>query len=264
MPVLTVGATDIHYVLRRSAGASRARLTVTPEIVEVVVPTSATYDQIHGVLHRRRKWLYDQTQSMAEQTAKAPMIGRFASGAKILYRGRLMRLTVEPSGQSYVEVAYRNGFVVACPRTIPERSRDALVKSALRLWLRKRLAEDARAFIREHGEPNSLKPKAIRIKDQKHLWGSCGRDRVINLNWHLIFAPKPVLEYAVVHELCHVRHRNHDSAFWRLVGSLLPDWKARKAWLETNEHLLTLRRISSDAFRHSVVMQTGASRNGPF
>ena len=69
-------------MLRRSAGASRARLTVTPEIVEVVVPTSATDDQIKGVLHRRRRWLYDQTQSMAEQTAKAPMIGRFASGAK--------------------------------------------------------------------------------------------------------------------------------------------------------------------------------------
>ena len=144
----------------------------------------------------------------------------------------------------------------------PARSRSALVthssSSALRLWLRKRLGEDAQAFVREHGEPNALKPKAVRIKDQKHLWGSCGRGRIVNLNWHLIFAPKPVLEYAVVHELCHMRHRNHDFAFWRLVGSLLPDWKARKAWLEANEHLLTLRRISSDAFRQTMAVQSDA------
>src|SRR4051794_4968269 len=110
MPVLTVGETDIHYVLRRSDAATRARLTVTPETVEVVVPTCATDDQITGVLHRRRKWLYDQTQFMTEQRAKAPMIARFVSGAKIPYRGRLMRLTVEPTEQSLVEVAFRNGF----------------------------------------------------------------------------------------------------------------------------------------------------------
>jgi predicted metal-dependent hydrolase len=54
----------------------------------------------------------------------------------------------------------------------------------------------------------------VRIKDQKHVWGSCGPDRIVNLNWHLIFAPKTVLEYAVVHELCHLRHRNHDRSFW--------------------------------------------------
>ena len=51
------------------------------------------------------------------------------------------------------------------------------------------------------------------------------------------------LEYAVVHELCHSRECNHDQAFWRLVGTLLPDWERRKAWLDQNEELLTLRRI---------------------
>jgi len=52
-----------------------------------------------------------------------------------------------------------------------------------------------------------------------------------------------VLEYAVVHELCHLRHRNHDPAFWTLVGTILPDWEVRKAWQDRNEHLLKLRRV---------------------
>src|SRR3954451_24372983 len=218
MPVLTVGATDIPYVLRRSDAATRARITVTPDLVEVVVPTRATEDEIAGVLHRRRAWLFDQTRQMAERVAASPVIGRFVTGAKIPYRGRLMRLNVEPSDAALVEVTFRNGFVAQCPRQVSDTARDALIESALNLLLRKRLREDVRVFVRQHGEPNGLKPKEVRIKDQKHVWGSCGIDRTINLNWHLIFALRTVLEYAVVHELCHLRHRNHDRAFWTLVG----------------------------------------------
>jgi len=99
-------------------------------------------------------------------------------------------------------------------------------------------------IIRRLGHPNDLKPRRHEIKDQKHLWGSCGHDRSINLNWQLIFAPKSVLEYAVVHELCHLRHRNHDTSFWSLVGGILPDWETRKAWLDRNEHMLEIGKLA--------------------
>jgi len=246
MRVLTVGDTRITYHLKRSERATRARLTVTPERAEVVVPSSATEDEISAMLHRRRGWLVEATRQMAERAAKADAhaVVRFMSGSKIPYRGRMMRLKVEPTDATLVEVAYRNGFVVGCPRTVSPSARDDVIESAIRLWLRKRLREDVVEIAREYGEPNGLKPKRIEVKNQKHLWGSCGLDRVVNLNWHLIFAPKPVLEYAVVHELCHLRHRNHDKAFWGLVGSILPDWEARKAWLDTNEHFLEMRRLS--------------------
>lgn len=245
MPVLTVGDTVIPYVLRRSGTARRARITVTPGGVEIVVPAAATGDEIAGVLARRRAWLIEQTQQMAARVAAAPKVSHFVSGAKIPRRGRFMRLSIEPTDGTLVEVTFRNGFCVGYPRTALEASQDVLIESALRLWLRKRLREDVAAFVRQHGEPNRLKPRSIHIKDQKHMWGSCGADRSVNLNWHLIFAPKTVLEYAVVHELCHLRHRNHDRDFWGLVGTILPDWEARKMWLDQNEHFLSLRRVEA-------------------
>jgi predicted metal-dependent hydrolase len=245
MPILTVGEREIPYTLRRSGRAKTARITVSPEAVEVVVPASASDDEVAGVLHRRRQWLAEQTQHMAQRVAATPKVSHFVRGAKIPYRGRLMRLKVEPYDETLVEVSYQNGFVVRYPRILSEASRDVLIEGALRLWLRKRLREDVTAFVRQHGAPNGLKPKRVEIKDQKHLWGSCGLDRVVNLNWHLIFAPKTVLEYAVVHELCHLRHRTHDREFWGLVGTILPDWEARKAWLDQNEQFLELRRIET-------------------
>lgn len=243
MPVLTVGERRIAYTLRRSDSAKRARITVTPANVEVVVPTAATEEQIDGVLHRRRGWLVEQTRQMAARVASAPSVGRFVSGAKVPYRGRLMRLKAEPFDGSLIEVSYRNGFYLKYPRMLSEASRDALIASALRLWLRKRLRADVAVLVRKYGDPNGLRPTAFRIKDQKHMWGSCGLDGIVNLNWQLVFAPRTVLEYAVVHELCHLRHRDHSPVFWNLVAQLLPDWNVRKEWLDRNEHLLVLRDL---------------------
>ncbi|MFQ6158012.1 M48 family metallopeptidase [Sinorhizobium meliloti] len=59
-----------------------------------------------------------------------------------------------------------------------------------------------------------------------------------------MFGPNPVLEYAVVHEMCHLRHRNHEQEFWNLVGRILPDWEARKVWLDRNEHLLGWEKVA--------------------
>ncbi len=81
----------------------------------------------------------------------------------------------------------------------------------------------------------------MRVKEQKHLWGSCSAKGRVNLNWRLIFAPPAVFEYVVVHELCHLREAHHQAPFWRLVGQILPEFEAQRRWLRANGHLLTLR-----------------------
>ena len=80
-----------------------------------------------------------------------------------------------------------------------------------------------------------LFPKGSRIKDHKHLWGSCGKDNIININWKLIQAPKQIIEYVVVHELCHLKFRNHSDAFWVFLSSVFPEIDRCKRWLDSNE-----------------------------
>ena len=71
----------------------------------------------------------------------------------------------------------------------------------------------------------------IRIGDQRTLWGSCSRRGVLSFNWRLVLAPPAVLDYVVVHELCHLRVPNHSAAFWRLVGDSRPAWREQRDWL---------------------------------
>lgn len=243
MPELIVGTTVIPYVLHRSLVAKQARITVTPDQVEVVVPDAANDDQIERVLAKKRAWIVEHHLAMKERAAGMHTIRRFATGAKVPYRGRLARLTVDRTDDRVVSVAYRNGLVVSLPDWVGERDRETVIESELRLWFKGRLRRDTSEMARRLGDPAGLSAKAVRIKDQEHMWGSCGRDRTVNLNWRLIFAPKPVLEYAVAHELAHLAERNHTPAFWYLVRRLVPDYEGRKRWLDTNEHVLGYRYV---------------------
>lgn len=243
MAIFRIGEREVEYTLRRSAKARKASLSVTPQSFELLVPEAATDSQIESVLTRRRAWILETVQHMQQRAAAQTRVYRFVTGAKIPYRGRMARLTIEPCDDSLVAITFRNGFHIRRPAALAAESADAVIESALRLWLKRRVREDANAFVRHHGSRHGLPPRGVQIKDQKHMWGSCGQDRQIHLNWHLIFAPKPVLEYAVVHEMCHLEHRNHGPEFWGLVGRILPDWEARKTWLDRNEHMLGWEKV---------------------
>lgn len=81
---------------------------------------------------------------------------------------------------------------------------------------------------------------SITIRDQKTRWGSCSGRGTLSFNWRLILAPPEILDYVVVHELCHLTHMNHSKEFWGLVGKILPDYKIRRKWLKENGHTLRL------------------------
>jgi hypothetical protein len=82
----------------------------------------------------------------------------------------------------------------------------------------------------------------IEIRDQRSRWGSCSTRGTLSFNWRLVLAPFEVLDYVVVHELCHLREPNHSRRFWRLVESRRPGWRAQRDWLhEHGPELLAFR-----------------------
>ena len=74
----------------------------------------------------------------------------------------------------------------------------------------------------------------IRIKKQKTCWGSCSKKGNLNFNCLLMLMPNKVIDYIVVHELCHRKEMNHSKGFWREVENILPDYKTHKQWLKDN------------------------------
>ncbi|MBY9079014.1 M48 family metallopeptidase [Paenibacillus sp. HN-1] len=76
-----------------------------------------------------------------------------------------------------------------------------------------------------------VKPKSVEIVESRTKWGSCSSDKKLTFNYLLAMAPLEVIDYVIVHELCHLLHMNHDRSFWRRVGGVMPDYKEKEAYL---------------------------------
>jgi len=85
-----------------------------------------------------------------------------------------------------------------------------------------------------------VRSNRLSIRAQKTIWGSCSWDNNISLNMKLALAPLEIIDYILVHELCHIKHKNHSSDFWLAVESVLPDYKERRSWLKENGYSLLL------------------------
>lgn len=95
---------------------------------------------------------------------------------------------------------------------------------------------------------------SISIRDQKTRWGSCSSRGTLSYNYRLIFAPREVLDYVVVHELCHLTYLNHSKDFWNKVASVMPDYKVHKNWLKEHGHELT---IENHLQKHGIPITLG-------
>jgi len=98
-------------------------------------------------------------------------------------------------------------------------------------WYREHTRTVAQALVDDLPEPH---PATLRIADGRSRWGSCSRTGTVSLSWRLMLAPFAVLDYVVVHELCHLRHLDHGPAFWAAVEALRPDWRESHEWLRAH------------------------------
>jgi len=149
-----------------------------------------------------------------------------------------MPLTVRRTDAERIAITYRNGFIVDLPHWAGQDA-DHLVASELKHWLKQRARRDAKEIAADYGKRFGLIPRSIRVADFANGWGSCGPEGNILINWHLIFAPRKVLEYVVVHELAHLRHRSHGPEFWAFMGRLAGDYERSRLWLDRHQSLLS-------------------------
>ncbi len=109
------------------------------------------------------------------------------------------------------------------------------VQAVLRKWLADRAQRDIAPWLRQVGLSIGLPCRHISVRGQKTIWASCSTKKDISLNFKLLFLPKPLVHYVLVHELCHTVHMNHSKRFWSLVAEKQPDYQWRrdalkKAW----------------------------------
>jgi predicted metal-dependent hydrolase len=231
------------YQIKRSARATRVRIVVRRDKVEVVAPTAGVSEKrIAQFVQEKSQWI-EQTLARIAQTTEphtSPIPDVYMEGTQILYRGQSYKLSVQASKLKRLKIEFTDHFIMHLPEGIVLDQQGELIKKTLIMWLKKQTLTHVQNVVGHHAEKNKLFPRTITIKSQKSRWGSCGIHSDININWLLVLAPPEVLEYVVVHELCHIQVRNHSKQFWNLVAEHLPDYKQRRRWLKTQGRSLMM------------------------
>lgn len=114
------------------------------------------------------------------------------------------------------------------------------IKLALEKWYRERTLELVKNKINLYQSHFDDKVTDIKVKEQKRRWASCTGKNAILFNWRCSMAREDVLDYIVIHEMCHIDHKNHSKDFWNRVEEIMPNYKEKHNWLKINGINMTL------------------------
>ncbi len=225
---LTYGTDTIRYEVRFLASRRTLAIEVHPDSrVLVRAPLGCPEALIAERIQRRAGWISRQLAEFERYRPRTPP-RQYVNGESHLYLGRQYRLKLVSGDAASVKRA-RGQLLVSLPgEPGPER-----VKMLLHRWYLDR----ARTVFTEVLDASLLQFKNVRhprliVRAMQSRWGSLSRAGTMTLNVNLVRAPRPCIEYVVVHELCHTKHRDHDARFFKLLGQVMPDWEQRKQRLE--------------------------------
>ena len=222
---ITWGDTRLPYAIRRSARRKKTvAVTVDPSgDVLLVAPEHFSASRLDAVVRRKAAWIVRRRRHVQSHDPP-PSPREFVSGESIQYLGRHYRLKVHPNEAG--EAKLRGGWLhVPAPAGAQQT---AHVRAALVSWFRRHAAERLPERVEAwRSRAGVAKPRVV-IADQQKRWGSCDRGGTIRLNWRIIQAPMRLVDYVVVHELVHLRHRGHGRDYWQALGRVMPDYERRR------------------------------------
>lgn len=132
------------------------------------------------------------------------------------------------------DAAVRPGAALREGRLVVSGADNAAAASAVDRWYRREARAQIEAAVATEARLLAVTPARVAVRDTTSRFGSCSSTGTLSFSWRLVVAPPEVLDYVVVHELCHLREANHGAGFWRLVGDARPGFAAQRRWL--NEH----------------------------
>ena len=207
---------DIQVQVRCSLRAKRISIKVNHNGAELILPNKHS-EVGYKFLLSKEFWVRKKLQNVIKEEPidykTIPIFGKIYS-------------------LQYIEANYCK--VVINQESIEIYSNFLQDKSIFVQFLKDKLLLEVTKLVDFFAIKHNLSFGKIRIMNNKNKWGSCSSKGVLSFNWRLVFAPKEILEYLVVHEMCHMIEMNHSMRFWNLVEKLYPDYKVAKLWLKQN------------------------------
>ncbi|MBU1101430.1 MAG: M48 family metallopeptidase [Bacteroidetes bacterium] len=222
---------DIDYILL--PGTERKTTDIVIErngVVTVRPPKNLKPDHIDSVVESKRMWIYKNLADWRDKNATR-VVRQWVNGESFLYLGRSFRLKLVAKQKE--DLKLKDGRFCLRRSTVDKAGEQAAKKVFEEYFTekgQKRFEERVKYFAPKVG----VEPSSVLVKELGYKWGSCSKTGKIAFHWKAMMAKPKVIDYIVVHELCHMHQRDHNDEFWNEVDKVMPDYHERKEWLKMN------------------------------
>jgi len=213
--------------LRRHAKSRRytLRIQASSRTVVLTMPLRGSLREAKSFAERNGGWI-------AARLKRLPVGVPLAEGCELPLRGVPHRI-VHRGGRGTVWIEAGDDMPLLCVAGEP-----AHLARRLRDFLKRQAKHDLEAASRRYARELGVTVRRVSVRDQVSRWGSCTAAGVLSYSWRLILTPPHVLDYLAAHEVAHLVEMNHSRRFWRVVGSICPDWQRAKGWLTAHGNAL--------------------------
>lgn len=204
--------------------------------VEVRAPKGTPDESVLKLIEEKWDWIQQNIKEMKDRLS-GPKENTYEHGEKLLYLGKSYPIQISQDSSIAQDHVVFEGERL---HIYVKQLEDERIQQALKRFYYQQCKALVEKSIRAHQHHFKTKPRSIRISDSQTTWGTCDSRLQLTFNWKLAMAPLEVIDYVVVHEMCHMVHLNHDRSFWRLVGKIMPDYKAKENWLALSSWKMTV------------------------
>jgi predicted metal-dependent hydrolase len=215
----------------RSRRRTLALEIMPDETVIVRAPQKAPMERIFSFVRSKLGWIIEKKQYVRQRYPRE-IAKQFVEGEEFLYLGESCRLSISSVADQPLYLNEKS-FILSSEQV--GKAGNLFAK-----WYRESALKLITERVKYYSAITGLEHSKIRISGAKRRWGSCSAKGSLNFSWRLVMAPLAVIDYVVVHELSHLKIKNHSRKFWDLVESYCPDYRAQRKWLRNNSNLLRI------------------------
>ncbi len=206
-----------------------AALHIIGSDLQVRVPEYVEDERVAAFLQKKRPWIRSKVAEI--QLLPPHRTKELVSGESFPYLGRHYRLKIQEGNQ--VGVSLSGGYLKATIRPNEQGEHRTLkIQQYLHNWYRNKAQERLKEKTDRYAKQIGVSPAAVSVRNFKSRWGSCDKKGQVVFNWNIIKAPHSVVDYVVVHELCHLIHPNHSKEFWQVVSRFDSNYLEHRQWLK--------------------------------
>ena len=224
---IVFGGETVSFLIERTARRKTVAISVGFDGVRVLAPSDLDDDLILSIVFKKGAWIL-RKQAAYLELGGAPVKKEFVGGETFHYLGRQYRLKIIYDESAVLTRISARGttFMAPVPKGHPAIQR-AAVRGALKHWYRAHAIKHFPLRARMMAKVLGIPTPTVKVVDQSKRWGSCDAKGHIRLNWRLIMAPMPLIDYVIAHEVCHIIEHNHSKRFWRSLETIMPDYEDR-------------------------------------